>query len=77
VLALSDSVGVEAHARLHVCLIDDDLWNTGKDYIKVPVSRLLSRSYARELASRIKKGSKSSRQIYNFYIFRSVKRHLI
>jgi gamma-glutamyltranspeptidase/glutathione hydrolase len=40
-----------------LALRDDDLWNTGKDYIKVPVSRLLSRSYARELASRIKKGA--------------------
>jgi gamma-glutamyltranspeptidase / glutathione hydrolase len=38
---------------LKLALVDEDKYNTGKDYAKIPVERLLSKTYAKEQASRI------------------------
>lgn len=36
-----------------LALRDDDRWNTGKDYVRVPVKRLTSKAYAAEQRSKI------------------------
>ena len=38
---------------LKLAFVDDDRFNTGKNYAKIPLERLLSREYAKEQAARI------------------------
>jgi gamma-glutamyltranspeptidase/glutathione hydrolase len=38
---------------LKLAFVDDDRYNTGKDYAKIPLDRLLSKEYAKEQAARI------------------------
>jgi gamma-glutamyltranspeptidase / glutathione hydrolase len=41
---------------LKLAFVDEDAHNSGKDYAKIPLDRLLSKAYARQQAARIDKG---------------------
>lgn len=38
---------------MKLAFVDEDTWNTGKDYAEIPLDRLLSKDYAKEQAARI------------------------